>query len=252
MRVQGNIMLSVLLAILMAAFVRAADPSAPTNITVGLTTTFQYSNYPAVSVSASAGNITALVLTGITQTRAWQGYYGNISGSITLDDANNYTFYNWTASEPRGQIYATLGSSIGWTGVQCYNYTNDTHANLTTIENYYQINVSDYDGVDETFNASSHPSFQVGFRTMTACPTSYVFQNDLYQTANFVNVLLFDPAINSTGWIYTTLIEDKDNGTHAKRTCYNNEQCDFQILVNEDGHGTDIATTNYYFWVELI
>ena len=26
---------------------------------------------------------------------------------------------------------------------------------------------------------------------------------------------------------------------------------DFQMIVLEDGHGTDTATDTYYFWVEL-
>ena len=87
---------------------------------------------------------------------------------------------------------------------------------------------------------------------MTGCPTTYINQNDAAQSANFVNVLLYDPAINDTGWIYTTIIENKTAGSTNDLICYNGESCDFQILVNEDGHGTDTATTTYYFWVELL
>jgi hypothetical protein len=229
-----------------------ADPSAPSSLVEGSASTFNPANYALQTVEASAGNITGLVLEGISQTRAWQGYYGNISGTITLDDANNYTFYNWESSEPRGQIYATLDLSIGWTGVQCFNFTNVSSANMSVMEAYYGIASDDYDGVNETFNNTDHQAFQVGSRTMTGCPTTYVFQDDVSQVQNFTDVLLFDPLLNDTGWIYTTLIETKAPNTHAKATCYNGDQCDFQLLVNDDGHGTDTATTTYYFWVELI
>jgi len=251
MRLQGNLILLGLCLAVLATFAMA-DPSSPSSLTPGATSTFNPGNYQTQTVTATAGNITALLISGISQTRAWQGYYGNVSGSITLDDANNFTFYNWSASEPRGQIYATLNLSITWNGVQCFNFTNDSSANMSTMESYYGISSDDYDGINETFNETNHVSFQVGSRTMTSCPTTYIFQNDVPQGENFTDVLLYDPTLNDTGWIYTTLIETKAVNTHAKATCYNGQQCDFQLLVNDDGHGTNTAATTYYFWVELI
>jgi hypothetical protein len=233
--------------------VAAALPTAPNSLTPGVSTTFIPGSYGPRSVDAIAGNVTALVITSIGQTKDWQGYYGNISGSITLDDANNFTFYNWTSAEPRGQVYATLNDSIAWSGVECFNYTNDSRAYWQTMESFYGIPTDGVDGINETFNQTDHPAFQVGSRTMTGCPTTYVFQEDSYQQENFVNVLLFDPTINETGWIYTTVVENKTIGpSQSDLLCYNGEPCDFQLLVNEDGHGTDTATTTYYFWVELV
>jgi hypothetical protein len=229
----------------------ASTPIAPNSVTPGLTSTFNASAYAPVSASALAGNITALVISGIGQTKSWQGYYGNITGTITLDDAQNFTFYNWTSTEPRGQIYATLNNSIAWTTVECFNYTADG-LNETNIANYYGISPRDNDNINYTFNQTDHPSFQVGSRTMTTCPTTYIHQDDAYQQANFVNVLLWDITNNDTGWIYTTLIENKTASSTNDLVCYNGQTCDFQILVNENGHGTDTSTTLYYFWVELI
>jgi hypothetical protein len=237
----------------MGFVVAATLPTAPNSLTASAPSTFDQSAYGPRSVEAIAGNITALVVTAIGQTKDWQGYYGNVSGSITLDDASNFTFYNWTSAEPRGQVYATLNSSIGWSGVNCFNYTNDSAAYWQTIESFYNIPNDGVDGVNETFNQTTHPSFQVGSRTMSGCPTTYVFQSDAYQQSNFANVLLYDPALNETGWIYATIIENKTIGSSQNDLlCYNGVQCDFQILVNEDGHGTDTASTTYYFWVELV
>ncbi len=238
--------------ILTTSLVWAADPTAPRSLVASGPSTFVPGNYGPQSVEAIAGNITALTIDAVGQTKAWQGYYGDITGTITLDDANNYTFYNWSSSEPQGQIYATLNNSIGWSGVGCYNFSNATGANWQTIEDHYLILDDDVDGVNETFTATDHPDFQVGFQTMTGCPTTYIFQNDSAQSANFVNVLLYDPLLPATGWIYTTLIEDKADATYTDLLCYNGQTCDFQILVNDDGHGTNVATTTYYFWVELL
>lgn len=244
----------VFVGLLVTASVWAAIPTPPTTLTPGPTSTYNPSNFGLQSHSAIAGNITGLVLVGLSQTKAWQGYYGNITGTITLDDANNFTFYNWSSSEPRGQVYATLNTTIAWTTVGCFNFTSAGGlATWQTIETYYGIANDNSDGVNETFTATNHPSFQVGSRTMTGCPTTYINQNDTAQAANFVNVLLYDnTTINETGWIYTTLIENKTAGSTNELICYNGQPCDFQILINEDGHGTNTATTTYYFWVELL
>lgn len=239
----------------MAGLVSAAtEPLAPRSLTEVTSSTFNVSNYALQSHNAIAGNITGLVIDAIGQTKAWQGYYGNITGTITLDDVNNYTFYNWTSAEPQGQIYATLNTTITWTSVDCYNFTaGGGFATWQTIEDYYGIQTDDVDGVNETFNETTHPVFEVGSKTISGCPTAYVFQNETIQAENFVNVLLYDnTTINETGWIYMTMIENKTSGATNDLLCYNGEECDFQILVNEDGHGNDTQTTTYYFWVELL
>lgn len=246
--------LGMMLLLSAAVVVHAANPAAPSELTATYTTSYNEGNYVDQSVDAIAGNITALVVHAIGQTKSWQGYYGNITATVTLDDVNNFTFYNWSSAEPRGQIYATLNTSIGWAGVECFNFSNESAANFLTIENYYGITPPDVDGVNETFAQIDHPTFEVGSRTMSECPTTYIFQSDTEQEANFVNVLLYDPAINDTGWIYTTVIENRSTATGDPQEllCYNDQPCDFQILVNDDGHGTDTQVTPYYFWVEIL
>lgn len=254
MQLERITILAIMTLLLAGVTLAANEPTAPSSLAASDPSTFAEGNYAPQSVEAIAGNITALSVYAIGQTKTWQGYYGNVSATITLDDANNFTFYNWTAAEPRGQIYATLNSSITWGSVGCYNFSESTFANWQTIEDYYTIATDDVDGVNETYTATNHPSFEVGSRTITGCPTTYIFQNDTAQTANFVNVLLYDntSAVNQTGWIYTTLMENKSTGSSNELLCYNGAPCDFQILVNDDGHGTDVATTTYYFWVEVI
>jgi len=246
--------LGITLILSTAVLVHAADPAAPSNITATLTSSYNTANYQPLTIDALAGNITALVVYAIGQTKGWQGYYGNISATITLDDADNFTFYNWTSAVPRGQIYATLNSSITWGGVTCFNFSELSTANFLTIENYYGFTSPDVDGVNETFAQTDHPTFEVGSVTMDDCPTTYIFQNDVEQETNFVNVLLYDPTLNDTGWIYTTVIENRSTATGSPQDliCYNGQPCDFQILVNDDGHGTDTQVTPYYFWVEIL
>ena len=251
------VLVGIALFISASFLVRAADPVSPQTLTLGPSSNFNVSGYSAQTADALAGNITAISMTSSSQTKAWAGFYGNITGTIKLDDAENYTFYDWSASEPRGQIYATLNSSIAWSTILCYNFTlvpdAEGNSNVDTIEWFYNISTQEVDGVNETFNDTNHPAFQVGSITMTGCPTTYVYQDDTSQRNNFINVLLYDNATNNaTGWVYTTLIENRTPSSGNDLPCYNGVNCDFQILVNENGHGVNVAVTTYYFWVELL
>ncbi len=120
---------------------------------------------------------------------------------------------------------------------------------MTDIESYYGIDPNDSDGADETYT-DTYPGVVVGTNNITGCNSTYIFRDDASQTSDFQNILLSDPANTGTEWIYTAIIEDSTGAT-TDLTCFNGQECDFQILVNEDGHGTDTATTTYYFWVEL-
>ena len=228
----------------------ATSPAAPQSITEVTETTFDADNWAPQSIEAVAGNITGITIDALGQTQAWQGYYGNISGTITLDDANNNTFYNWTSTEPRGEIFVTLNNSVTWSNVGCFNMTDSAEDNETTMDSYYGISINDADGIAETYNQTDHATFQIISTDITGCPTTYIHRDDAYQQTDFTNFLLYDSGNSPTGWIYGTEIEDTTGAT-TDLSCFNGQDCDFQIFVNEDGHGNDVATTTYYFWVEL-
>ena len=249
-----------ILVLLFSAFLVVADgPAAPQMFTRGATSGFNANNFPLQQTTALAGNITVLTIEGVSQTRAWQGYYGNITGWITLDDANNFTFYNWSSVEPKGQIYASLvpDGTPSWYNVDCFNQA----ANGSNFNDFYDIRQSDADNVTITFNLTNHPTFYILDSAITNCPTTWIFRDDARQETRFANMLLYDPtklfndtdnpSTGTAGWIFGTVIENRDLNDHADFSCYNGAVCDFQIMVAEDGHGTDTATTSYYFWVDL-
>ncbi len=256
---QKNILLfaTILMALLLPlAALAASTPNAPSTLINGSSSTFDQNNYPAQEVDALAGNITELTLTAISQTRAWQGYFGNVSGTITLDDANNYTFYNWSAAEPRGYIYATLVSAgvPSWLNVQCFDEAN----NASLFDTSYGINSDDYDNVTNTYNTTlADPNIAqtvyIVNNSFANCPATTIWQNDAYQSGNFVNYLMYDSSAvqGNQSWVFGTIIENKNVGNKTDIPCYNGQLCDFQLLVGENGHGTDTAVTPYYIWVDL-
>ncbi len=222
-----------------------ADPQGPDTVTVSPD---RRADVPAAQVGAQAGNVTALAITDIRLTDHWQGYYGNVSGRIVLDDAVNNTLFDWGLNSPQGEVFAANSSSITWGDVKCLNLTNNGtqettghRYNATKLERFFNINSTERDGIDETFNQtySNTTGFTAGPVLITGnCPMLTTYVSDNYQTTAFKEVLLTD----NLSIIYAALLEADHPG-------FDNIAYDFQMLVNEDGH--EAGTTAYYFYVEL-
>lgn len=231
---------------LLATFV-VGDPAAPLSITRGAS----YSaNFTATenSVAAQAGNTTELTLSGVSVTQTWQGYYGNVSGYVTLDDADNNSLYRWQTFSSSGEVYASNNSGVNWDTVQCINFTaNGSQVNnVTTLESQFNIDDADPDGFNETFNYTYSGTFYIGtrkFNTTHQCPMTYLQNGTGMQTEHFKEILMTD---NSTrGIIFVSFTEDNEVG-------FSDTVVDFEMIVADDGHDGDTEITNYYFYVEMV
>lgn len=271
--------------IFLASFVCAAPttPIAPDTLTQQSTSTMDTANYPPRSLTAVAGNLSQLSIVTRSQTQHWQGYYGNISGTIVLDDAYNFTMYQWDLAEPQGEVYVVNTTSIDWLTVHCLNYTagGTTHtfqyngstttttlyANLSILETFYGLSPQDVDGFNETFRLNAtgdykgilsdgitlHNEFYVGTVGIHegSCPTTDMYENDSSIGVNFQEVLLTWNHTSSV--MFTAIIENDILDNDTDNFGYNKRLWDFQLIVAEDGYtesGQD-TTTTYYFYVEL-
>ncbi len=217
----------------------------------------------AGSAAAQAGNVTAINIFGYSTTQTWQGYFGNVSGTIQLADASDNVIYNWTLAEPSGEVYASTNSTITWGNMQCFNFTangtgglgtsggtNQGGTNLTVLESRFNIASDDVDGVNETFSfapgGDGHDLFYSANLQFSAgeCLSTKLFNSGGGQASNqFEEVLLYEPATSSI--VFASLLEEGTlNG-------FNSEDNDFQMIVPEDGHATDTSATSYYFFVEI-
>jgi hypothetical protein len=214
-------------------------------------------------VPAIAGNVTELNIYGVSNTRSWQGYFGNVTGTIQLADSSSNVMYNWSLASPRGEIFASTNDTINWQYLQCFNYTStgtfadDTanaggtsqHGmNLTQLHGLFNIEDRDIDSVEKTFNLfnlDGHIPFYASSLEFSQgeCPTSRSFTNiGAAEPGKFDNALLYEPTSRSV--IFTALLNEDVMG-------FNGRTHDFQMLVLEDGHGTNTDTTTYYFYLEL-
>jgi hypothetical protein len=232
--------MTLFFAAVLTASIVAGVPSGPNSLTV--LNSGRYGSASAQTVSAIAGNVSELNVNANAITQTWQGYFGNITGTIVLGDANNNTLYDWSLSSPRGEIYATRTSSTPtWTSIRCANTTN-----IASEDTSLGVNeATDADSVNNTFfNTTSFSQFYVG--TVNINTSQNCFAARMYNstgqssTTNFAEILLHD----SSNLVYTTILDQDALG-------FDGRTHDFEMMVGENGHSGDTSTTTYYFYVEL-
>jgi hypothetical protein len=233
-----SLLIAVLVFIGIANFVIAV-PSGPT-----ITFISNETKEPAgaLTINTSGGSITKVVLNATTQNPRWKAYVGNVTGTLTLDDANDNTIFQWSLTTITGEVYATrFSGTINWSGVNC---SNSTHlANEDKALNHTNRD----DNITATFNEKVHRGFFVGTREIlqNTCFSVHTYINSSSQQANFEEIALYDGTNESNGnIIYTSPLEQEMYG-------FDNNTYDFQMIVPEVGLATWTSSTAYYFYVEL-
>jgi hypothetical protein len=192
------------------------------------------------SNNATAGNVTELTISGVSNTQSWQGYYGNVTGVLRLANSAGNQMYNWSLASPSGEVYASTSDDVTWSSIECFNYTADG----TTLEASFNISVNDTDGVNETFTTGNgHDAFYTNNIAFTSgqCMSTQIFDSTgAGVNDHFEEVLLWDGA----NIVFTALLEKDVSG-------FDSNYHDFEMLVLENGHGTDTSPTAYYFYAEL-
>jgi len=191
-------------------------------------------------INTSGGIITTMVLNSSQQNLRWKAFVGNVSGTLTLDDASGYSVFDWGLTDVVGEVYATRSSNtIDWSNINCSTTTNITNEEVAINH----IN-NPSDNITATFSEQNHNPFYVGnvYISQDSCYSLHTYQNGTSQTSNFEEILLHD----KDNVVYATLIEDNLLGYNPNQTL------DFQMIVPENGLDSWGSSTAYYFYVELI
>jgi hypothetical protein len=227
--------------LLMAVLLLSLVQGAPTGASLTNISTSQKSAVSPQSGNHSKGSIHTIGLTAEQQDMKWKAYVGNISSTFVLDDANDYSIYQWTVNSFSGQVYLSRGA-IDWSAVSCATIANkqaeDTAVGHTSTSE---------DSVNSTFVTQGHKGFSVGTIPINAnqCFATATWANDTMQTASattpFTELLLWDST--NTRMVYTTFVENNAAG-------YRTNPYDFQAIVPDDAVPANAAMT-YYFYLEL-
>ena len=271
----ANTFLAIIgIALILSLFLTAvgAEPSGPTVSIEGnptkaaaAGTKVNSSNATSSVVRSPGGMIFTANLQSDQQNTRWKAYVGNVTGTLTLDDASSNTIYQWTLSTVTGEVFSTRASgSINWSGINCtwiadgkINATQGiTSSNRTPEhnENIVLSHTSPDDNITATFSLANHSSMTVGSVAIgkNNCFTTQTRQNDNAQVfldsdnANYTEILLYDGAYNKTSGnlVYATFIYDDLEG-------YNSQSYDFQMILPESAAVGFTSSTAYYFYVEL-
>jgi len=225
---------ALLLPILPSAL---ADPNGPSII---------YNNTETVTPAAAAtsttagGSFTTLVLNATTQTPRWKAYVGNVTGGFTLQNAANYSIYDWGSTYASGEVYSSRNNSVSWSTIVCA-----PNASITAEDAALNISATSVDSINKTFNRTVHKQFYVGTTRIanSTCRAIATYVSNASQSvsenAKFQEILLADTAQKV---VFAALIDQDAVG-------FNGQTFDFQMIVPEDEYATTPHT--YYFWVEL-
>jgi hypothetical protein len=224
-------------ALFAVSFASAATPVNPTNLSVGASSRGNVSGADNQNASAEAGNATNLDIDSLQLTKSWQGYYGNVTGKILLSDGSNNRMYDWNISSPAGQVYASRSGTVDWTSVNC-----SSAAQITAERTALGQGVTDADSVANTFTSEGHPGFNIGTNPIAGCKSTTLYNQTGVQSSLFWNILLSDTN-NQT--VYATILDHNKKG-------FQGSNLDFELLVGEDGHGSEAnSVTPYFFFVDL-
>ena len=228
MRLKNKLAIAMLLLMVLLSLGLAIG--APTGVSV---TPISTDTRPIKSldvIDAQGGNYTPLNLSGETQTLAWQGFFGDIDGNVTLSDAANHTFFSWTAANlSEAKIFASRSSIISWSSIAAQNNCSIDQDLTGTLS----------DRVNATFVPSINAEMLIGDINISANSTcaAWTYINSTAQSSKFQELILTD----GTSTIYAAFVEQNVTG-------FDSSKHDFQMILPETQNK---STSAYYFYAEF-
>lgn len=239
-RVTALCLILLIAGLIVLSSVILAAPQGPRNIK-NLSASQQTTMGAKAAPNNPRGTITTMTINVSQQTSSWKAYVGNITGKITLDDADNYTIYSWPVGAAKGEVYATRKSTtVAWASLKCANISV-TETEQTSLSHSQAAG----DAINRTFTNITHPAFYAGavaFPAKSCNKSADLYRNDTANPSTWHEVLLYD----STNIVYASIINDTAKSYNTKH------RFDFQMIVAENASSVaNPAAITYYFYVEL-
>ena len=168
--------------------------------------------------SAIGGNVTPMNLSSNISTDRWQGYYGNVTGTLAFG-YGSYIFYEFSAGEATA-VFATQNQSFDFSRLEA-----GTAADLDTVWNYL------------TGNDQAVDVYTGNLTNITGVVAPAV---ELNPTGQNLNSTILDDGSSALkeNFAFGAIIQ---NGA----TCFDSSSCDYELLVPADG------TETYFFYLEV-
>ena len=183
---------------------------------------------------AQGGFVTEMDLDTTSRTTRWQGYYGNVSGSIALKDSQANTMFSWAWDASKGgEVIATTNTSVPpWT-----SFTNVSgNSTVNAINTYWGWTSDATDDADATLNTTLNVTI-AGIGYSINATTSGALGGSGWRCG----------AINTTDpdgtddFIFVGIIQNAINA-------FDGTKKDYEMIVPTPDEGTPVT---YYFYVEM-
>jgi hypothetical protein len=232
--IKKAILLTIVLGLLYAGITSVFGVQGATSVTSGASSKASFVNTSTATIGVEAGNVTELNITGTAVSTHWAGFYGEITGDITLSTSDGSVFYNWTGlGALSGEVFASTDNAVSWGGIGCASA-----GEVSAIELALGIAATDADSIGLTYSGNAHPDFTVGGASISGCNSTNAYTDTGLDPSAFHQILLTDGEGDA---VYTTLINESTTGFNAAAH-------DFELLAGEsDGAGA----TAMYFYLEL-
>lgn len=222
----------------LAVLVSATYAALPVNATATAGTPLTLSNSVAAgTVSAWGGNVTPVNLVINSSTLHWQGFFGNVTGSLGLGYGSS-VLKTWSLSTVRGQVYASQGTSIDFTVL------NSTSVTLANVDAAFSFLTGASDSAANSGSNGANSAFNITHYTVQASSKPRILTYNSSGASVWETVVLNSgDTANTTKYVFAGLLNN--SGIAADGTAAN-----FQILVPENSAGNLVSTT-YYFYGEV-
>jgi hypothetical protein len=229
------IIVSAVFAMAMPAIVRALPQGATDD--AGPTSTKSLTS--AGSNISKGGYVTEINFSTEQRTAKWQGYYGNVTGSIVLEDGDDHEMFNWTwYASKGGEVIATTNDSIPpWESLAA---TAIDGSDMDTIGSLWGWESTQSDDARHTFEDHDTSVVIAGISIGTTNGTDSLGAGN---AGDFKEVVLTDGATAiKKDFLFVAIINDD-------AIAFDGTAKDFEMLVPVGD--TPASTEQYYFYVEL-
>ena len=207
----------------------------PTGIIISENITETSGSTPPANRTDPGGTITTILVDVLQQNPRWKAYIGNITGVLSLDDADGQSIFRWEleAEDVTGNIFISRADVLDWGSVDC-----PTPQQIADEDSALGFSSSAADSINRTFT-DTHPSIFIGIVEHENCPATSTYVNNAPQAGSpdFPLVLLY----TGTNMIYATPVNKDSQSFNGANNV------DFQAIVPDQ----TVGTTTYYFYAEI-
>jgi len=203
---------SIILIVLLAAYVYAQSGATTDIIDTGRLT-----ETGAGNATAQAGNVTMINLSSTSSTTRWQGFYGNVSGSLSLGLGNDilYDFSNSPSA-----VYVSRNQSFDFTSIE----------------------TGDSIDIDAVWGFSGGADTAAAIFTDTTTLEGVVAPcTELEPTGSNFNTTIMDMGANYSKTSFAFGVQVQEPAI----PCFDNTECEFEVMVPVTG------TEVYYFFLSI-